>query len=244
MQGTASERDLRTLLCLCSGTSRSSWIHHWNIHQPHQHCRGAAECSVLTWTLQRCPQIPWLPFPHRVHSQVLCLSRAPGRCCIPVFGLLSSDPEAADGPQGPVTPCQDQSQLNGQGVSLPSCCTGVQTAGLGFAGTAPWIFQFIFLSLFPVTHFSSFPQDWCVGITGPCLCALSDLLKIKNSFSLRRSFSSKLIQITSMYELLIANLQNKALHLLADGAASCPNLIDRQGVLPQMSEERKKNPNH
>lgn len=109
-----------------------------NAQSSHGRCRDALKfpgCLFLTVFIRRfCA------------SAELLVS---GRCCIPVFGLLSSDPEAADGPQGPVTPCQDQSQLNGQGVFLPSCCTGVQTAGLGFAGTARWIFQFIFLYLFP-----------------------------------------------------------------------------------------------
>lgn len=170
---------------LCPGTSSSPWIHHCNIHQPHQHC-SVLSSLVGTAELPPEPRAPrgfqfpgcFPPLPCSspdVGASLSSLSQ--GGCCVPVFGFLSSDP---DGPRSPVAP------------QWCLCSLTMQMAELGFAGTARCIFQFIFLYLFPGTHFSSFPQGWCVGITVPCFCAFPDL--VKNSFSLKESFS-KLTQI-------------------------------------------------
>lgn len=96
--------------------------------------------------------------------------------------------------------------LSGHGVSSLTLF-GVQMAELGFAGTVHCIFHFIFLYLFPVTNFSSFPQGWCVGITVPHWCAFIPWL-VKNQKLL---FAQEifLLKVSTNYELQIANLQIK-----------------------------------
>lgn len=167
MQGTASERDLQTLPCLCSGTSSSSWSHHCNIHQPHQHC------SVLTSPVDtaevppepRAPRVAPVPSLPRSLPAVGASAELLFSVLCPTFWIAAVILRLLLDPKDP---------LHIHSVSVPSCCIRVQTAELGFAGTARCIFQFIFLHLFPVTHFSSFPQGWCV-LGSPCLVCVHSL---------------------------------------------------------------------
>lgn len=86
-----------------------------NAQFSHGHCRDAPRApSTSRFSNSLAAFSSLCSLPGFVPQQS---SWSQGMCCVPVFGLLSGDPEAADGPQGPVTPCQDQSQLNGQSVS-------------------------------------------------------------------------------------------------------------------------------
>lgn len=181
MQGAASEQTL-----LCSAQARPA-----PLDPPLQHPSATSALLSALFSCGHCraapraPSTSWFPISWLLSPLAVFVPRcwgslsssSQGGCCVPVFGFLSSDP---DGPRGPVTP------------QWCLCSLTMQMAELGFAGTARCIFQFIFLYLFPGTHFSSFPQGWCVGITVPCFCAFPDL--VKNSFSLKESFS-KLTQI-------------------------------------------------